>query len=248
MLEGLNSAAAGMAAQQQRMDAASNDLANANTTGYKSVRVGFRDLLYEQAGRSSAQGVRTGAGAKAVDAGRSWGQGTFQATDRPLDVAVDGEGFLHVRLPNGQDALTRDGDLRIDGSGRLTTASGAFVLGGRSPITVPRGTAEEDVSIAADGTVLAAGRRVGRIDVMTVRSANALTPVGDNAFTTSVASGAAAAAPRSTSLQQGVLETSNVDLADAMVDMMDAQRSYSMASKAIHMQDQMMEIANGIKQ
>jgi flagellar basal-body rod protein FlgG len=247
MLEGLNSAAAGMAAQQQRMDAASNDLANANTAGYKSVRVGFRDLLYEQAGRSSAQGVRTGAGAKAVDAGRSWGQGTFQATDRTLDVAIDGEGFLRVRLPNGQDALTRDGDLRIDESGRLTTASGAFVLGGRSPITVPKGTAEEDLSIAADGTVLAAGRRVGRIDLMTVRSANALTPVGDNAFTTSAASGAAVAAPRSTSLQQGVLEASNVDMADAMVALIESQRSYQLASKAITTADEMMGIANGVK-
>jgi flagellar basal-body rod protein FlgG len=90
MLEGLNTAAAGMAAQQQRLDAVANDLANANTTGYKHQRVGFRDLVYTQAGRSSATGVATGAGAAAVDAGRSFGQGVLQRTDRPLDVAIQG--------------------------------------------------------------------------------------------------------------------------------------------------------------
>jgi flagellar basal-body rod protein FlgG len=247
MLEGLNSAAAGMAAQQQRMDAASNDLANANTTGYKSVRVGFQDLLYTQADRSSAQGVRIGAGAKTVDAGRTWAQGSFQATDQPLDVAINGEGFLHVRLPNGQDALTRDGDLSIDGLGRLTTTGGALVLSHNKPISVPKGTAEQDIAIAADGTVLAAGRRVGRMDLMTVRSPNALTPVGDNAFTTSSASGPAVAAPRTSSIQQGVLEASNVDMADAMVALIESQRSYQLASKAITTADEMMGIANQVK-
>jgi flagellar basal-body rod protein FlgG len=232
MLEGLNSAAAGMAAQQQRMDAASNDLANANTTGYKSVRVGFQDLLYQQAGRSSAQGVRTGAGAAAVDAGRSWGQGTFQATDRPLDVALNGEGFMRVRLPSGQDALTRDGGLHIDDAGRLTTPTGGLILGGKKPITIPSGTAEDQVTIGADGTV---------------RSPNALTPVGDNAFTTSTASGPPVTAPRSTTLQQGVLEASNVDMADAMVALIESQRSYQLASKAITTADEMMGIANQVK-
>jgi flagellar basal-body rod protein FlgG len=247
MLEGLNSAAAGMAAQQQRMDAASNDLANANTTGYKSVRVGFQDLLYQQAGRSSAQGVRTGAGAAAVDAGRAWSQGTFQATDRPLDVAVNGEGFMRVRLPSGQDALTRDGGLHIDDAGHLTTPTGGLILGGKKPITIPSGTADDQITIGADGSVLAAGRRVGRIDLLTVRSPNALTPVGNNAFTTSTASGPAVTAPRSTSLQQGVLEASNVDMADAMVALIESQRSYQLASKAITTADEMMGIANGVK-
>src|SRR5918996_3175248 len=119
MLQGLNTAAAGMAAQQQRMDAVSNDLANANTTGYKHVRVGFRDLVYQQAGRPAADGVRTGAGAAAVDAGRAFGQGALQRTDRSLDVAIQGEGFLRVKLPDGRDALTRDGGLHIDGLRRL---------------------------------------------------------------------------------------------------------------------------------
>jgi len=126
MLEGLNSAAAGMAAQQQRLDSVANDLANANTTGYKHGRVGFRDLIYEQAGRPAAQGVRTGHGAAAVDGGKSFGQGALQRTDRPLDVAIQGEGFLRIKLPDGRQALTRDGNLQVDGLGRLTSNTGAF--------------------------------------------------------------------------------------------------------------------------
>jgi flagellar basal-body rod protein FlgG len=244
MLEGLHSAAAGMAAQQQRMDAVANDLANANTTGYKHQRVGFRDLVYDQTGRSSAQGVRTGSGAAAVDAGRAFAQGTLQRTDRPLDVAIQGEGFLRVRLPDGRDALTRDGGLHIDGNRRLTTSTGALV---QPAITVPEGLGEDQVSIGPDGTVLAAGNRIGRLDVVTVRSQAGLLSVGNNAFVTTPASGAAVAAPRATTLSQGALEASNTDMAEAMVSMIESQRAYQLASKAISTADEMMGIANQVK-
>src|SRR5919108_636793 len=165
MLEGLHSAAAGMAAQQQRLDAVANDLANANTTGYKHVRVGFRDLVYTPAGRSSTQGPQTGAGAAAVDAGRGFAQGALQRTDQPLDVAIQGDGFLRVRLPDGRQALTRDGSLHVDGAGRLTTSSGALV---QPAITIPRSTDPSRVAIGPDGTVRAAGRVVGRIELVAV--------------------------------------------------------------------------------
>jgi flagellar basal-body rod protein FlgG len=244
MLEGLHSAAAGMAAQQQRMDAVANDLANANTTGYKHQRVGFRDLVYDQTGRSSAQGVRTGSGAAAVDVGRAFAQGTLQRTDRPLDVAIQGEGFLRVRLADGRDALTRDGGLHIDGNRRLTTSTGALV---QPAITVPEGVAEDQVSIGQDGTVLAAGNRIGRLDVVTVRSEAGLLSVGNNAFVTTAASGAAIAAPRATSLTQGALEASNTDMAEAMVSMIESQRAYQLTSKAISTADEMMGIANQVK-
>ena len=136
MLEGLNSAASGMAAQQQRLDSVANDLANANTTGYKHGRVGFRDLMYEQAGRPAAAGVQTGHGAAAVDAGKSFGQGALQRTDRSLDIAIQGEGFLRVKLADGREALTRDGNLLVDGRGRLATNTGALIQPG---ITRPQG-------------------------------------------------------------------------------------------------------------
>src|SRR5688500_6992914 len=109
MLEGLNSAAAEMAAQQQRLDAVSNDLANANTTGYKRMRVGFRDLVYTQTGRSSAQGPRTGPCAAAGDAGGAFERGVLQRTAQPYDVDIQGEGFIRVGLPDGRRPLTRDG-------------------------------------------------------------------------------------------------------------------------------------------
>jgi flagellar basal-body rod protein FlgG len=244
MLEGLHSAAAGMAAQQQRMDAVANDLANANTTGYKHQRVGFRDLVYDQTGRSSAQGVRTGSGAAAVDAGRAFAQGTLQRTDRPLDVAIQGEGFFRVRLADGREALTRDGGLHIDGNRRLTTSTGALV---QPAITVPEGTAEDDISIGPDGTVLADGTRIGQLDVLTVRSAQGLLSTGDNAFLATAASGPATAAPRATTVTQGALEASNTDMADAMVAMIESQRAFQLASKAITTADEMMGIANQVK-
>jgi flagellar basal-body rod protein FlgG len=244
MLEGLNTAAAGMAAQQQRLDSVANDLANANTTGYKHGRVGFRDLIYEQAGRSSAQGVRTGHGAAAVDAGRSFGQGALQRTDRPLDVAIQGEGFLRVKQPDGTIALTRDGSLQVDGRGRLTTGTGGLV---QPSITIPKGTDPSEVTIAQDGTVTASGRRLGRLALVSVRSPQALTPIGDNAFVTNGASGAAGPAPRGTFLTQGALEASNTDMAESMVTMIESQRAFELASRAIHTADQMWEIANGVK-
>jgi flagellar basal-body rod protein FlgG len=244
MLSGLNTAAAGMAAQQQRMDAVANDLANANTTGYKHQRVGFRDLVYEQAGRSSAQGVRTGSGAAAVDAGRAFAQGVLQRTDSPLDVAIQGEGFLRVRLADGRDALTRDGGLHLDGARQLVTASGALV---QPAITVPAGVADDQISIGPDGTVLAANQRIGKLDLVTVRSVQGLLSAGDNAFITTPASGEVVPAPGTTVVTQGALESSNTDMAAAMVSMIESQRAFQLASKAISTADEMMGIANQVK-
>ena len=244
MLEGIHSAAAGMAAQQAQLDAVANDLANANTTGYKHVRVGFKDLLYEQAGRSSTQGVREGSGARAVDAGRGWAQGALQRTDRKLDVALQGEGFLRIRLADGRQGLTRDGNLHVNGVGRLATNTGQLV---EPAITVPKGVAEDEISIGPDGTVLAAGRRIGRLEMVSVRSVQGLEPAGDNAYVASPASGPVQAAPRTTVLSQGALESSNTDMAEAMTAMIQSQRAYQLTSKAIQTADEMMGIANGVK-
>lgn len=244
MLEGLYSAAAGMAAQQQHMDAVANDLANVDTTGYKSLRLGFRDLLYTQAGKAAANNVYVGAGAAADQLGRSLEQGALQNTGRMLDVAIEGQGFFEVRLANGTTALTRDGSFQLNSAGQLVDSTGNRVL---PPITVPRGTTEDQVTIAPNGSVTVAGKQVGRLSLVTVNSPEGLTPAGDNLFTAGAASGAARPATGAT-LQQGYLEGSNVDMGDAMVAMIDAQRSFEMASKAIQMQDEMAGIANGVKQ
>jgi flagellar basal-body rod protein FlgG len=244
MLEGLYSAAAGMAAQQQRMDAVANDLANVSTTGYKKVRVGFRDLLYSQAVKAAGSGVGEGAGAAATQLGRTQEQGSLQNTGRMLDVAIQGQAFLRVRQPNGSVGLTRDGSLQLNARGQLVTSTGGRV---QPAITVPAGTSPDQISIATDGTVNVAGKTVGKLQLVTVQSPEALTPAGDNLFTARAASGAIRNA-RGATLQQGFLEGSNVDLGDAMVDMMDSQRSFQLASKAIQMQDEMAGIANGVKQ
>ena len=240
MLEGLYSAAAGMAAQQERMNALAGDLANVNTPGYKRQRVTFRDLAYQEAGRGALGGVRTGTGSAAVQAGRGQAQGALKRTDEPFDMAIVGPGFFRVRK-QGVEYLTRDGSFHANTQGQLVTSGGAILEG----VRIPRGTDPSEVSIGRNGRVTVDGRNVGTIDTVTVRNPDGLAAAGDNLFTTTALSGAAGG--NGGPIEQGVLEQSNVDMADAMVDLMDAQRSYQLASRAIQIQDQMMEVANGVK-
>ncbi len=245
MLEGLRAAATGMTAQQRRMDALSNDIANVNTTGYKHERTSFRDLVASQTGLGGAAGVSAGAGAAAESIGRGWGQGALQSTGQPLDVAIQGDGFLQVKLPDGRSALTRDGALQVDARGRLATSDGALLA---PPVTLPQGMSPDELTIASDGTLFAQGKPLGRLTVVTVAAPHQLDEAGDGRYTTNAASGAVRAAATGTMITQGALEMSNVDLGDAMVDMMAAQRGFQMASQAVRTQDQMLSIANGIKQ
>src|SRR3954447_3297029 len=244
MLEGLRTAAAGMIAQQQQLDAISNDLANANTNGYKRLRVGFSDLLYEQGGRPTAAGADLGTGARAIERGRDFEQGDLRQTDRPLDIALEGQGFFKIKLPDGRQALSRDGDLHIDGKRRLTNQAGALV---QPAITIPQGVEESQIFFDPDGTVRAAGKVVGKLSLVNVRSPQNLAPAGENAFLTTAASGNATAASAATVVKQGALEGSNTDMAESMVKMIDAQRTYQLASKAVQTADQMMEIPNRVK-
>jgi flagellar basal-body rod protein FlgG len=243
LLEGLYTAAAGMAAQQQRMDHLANDVANVNTAGYKHVRTGFRDLMYQQEGRGAANTVTAGAGSATQIVGRSFAQGALQQTGQPLDVALQGPGFLQVRTQDGQNALTRNGSLRITNTGQLVNADGNAIV---PAINIPAGTDPNSISVASDGTISANNQTFGRLTVVDVRSPQALTSIGDNLFVANAQSGAPRAV-NTTSFAGGYLEGSNVELSDAMVDMMDSQRAYELASKAIHQQDEMMGIANGIK-
>ena len=241
MLEGMYTAAAGMAAQQQRLGALSNDLANINTTGYKRSRVAFRDLVYVPAGAGTAPGIQEGAGAAATMVGRGAAQGALQRTDRKLDIAIDGPGFLRVRRGDGTQVLTRDGALTLDGRGRIVTSNGHL-----TGVQVPPGTTEEDIEIQIDGSVSASGRTVGRLDLVSVRAVDGLMGNGDNTLSVTTASGPATT-DRRVEVKGGALEASNVDMADAMTEMMEAQRAFELASRAIRMHDQLLEIANGVK-
>ena len=246
MLEGMYSAAAGMAAQQQRLDAVANDLANVNTAGYKHVRLAFRDLIYAAGARGADKTVKFGAGAAASVIGRSVAQGALRNTGQPLDVALQGPGFLSVLDPNGKPALTRDGALRIDGRNRLVAGGAGLVL--QPTITVPAGTAPQDVHISPSGSVNVAGKVIGQIQVVSVPAPSQLAGGPDNTFSVTRASGPATPLKAGeTEISQGMLESSNTDVSDAMVDMIDAQRGYQLASKAIQVQDQILEIANGVK-
>jgi flagellar basal-body rod protein FlgG len=245
MLEGLRTAAAGMLAQQQKLDAVANDLANANTNGYKRLRVGFSDLLYERGGRpTTSDNAQLGTGARIVHNGRQFEQGNLQNTGEPLNVGIEGDGFIKVKLSDGRQALTRDGDLHIDGNGRIVTSFGGIV---QPQITIPNNVQPSKITIAQDGAVTAAGQAVGRIALATVRSPQNLESAGENAFVTSARSGNAVAAPAASVIRQGTLEASNTDVSVAMTDMIEAQRTYQLTSKAIQTADQMMEIANGVK-
>ena len=159
-----------MAAQQQKLDAVANDLANTNTTGYKQVRVGFTDLLYSQAGRPAANGVELGTGAKAVNVGRNFEQGGLQQTGQPLDVAIQGDGFFKVKINDGRTVLTRDGDLHTDANGNLVNNAGLL----QPKITIPKGVTEDQISIATDGTVTAGGTKVGTIALFKVANPQGL--------------------------------------------------------------------------
>jgi flagellar basal-body rod protein FlgG len=243
MLDGLYSAASGMAAQQEQLDALANDMSNMSTPGYQATRVGFHDLLYSSGGVSSGSTVATGAGAAAQIVGRSQVQGSIQQTNQPLDVAIIGEGYIEVRRPDGTIGLTRNGVLQTDAQGRLTTNTGMLLA---PPIKIPKGVAPGDVHIGRDGTVSAGARKLGKITLVTVPAPDQLLADGDSVFSATAASGAIRRATGAT-LQQGATEASNVDVADTMVGMIDAQQGYSMASRAIGFEDQMLQIANQIK-
>jgi flagellar basal-body rod protein FlgG len=243
MLEGMYTAAAGMAAQQSRLDAVANDLANASTTGYKRVRMAYRDLAYTQGAEGATNAIRLGGGAAAQMIGRDEQQGATQDTGRSLDIAIQGPGFIQVRN-GGQQWLTRDGNLQLDAQGRLALQDGSLL---DPPITVPKGTQPDQVSVGGDGTVSVVGKKVGQIRLVAVPNPAGLDGGAENRFQVSGASGPLSAAPRTTTVQSGVLEASNVDMGDAMADMMDAQRSFELASKAIQVADQALEIANGVK-
>lgn len=243
MLQGLYAAASGMEAQQTQFDAIANDMANLDTPGYQAQDVGFQDLLYSSGGGATGSTIATGTGAVAAVVGRSQQQGAIQQTGRSLDVAIVGAGYLQVRRNDGSIGLTRNGALELDSAGELTNQDGNPLV---PPIKLPKGVQSDKVSIAATGEVTADGRKLGQITVVTVPAPDQLQPDGDSMFSVTAGSGTTRVAAGS-SLQQGALEGSNVDIAATMADMVNAERTYQMSSQAIQYQDQMLQIANGIK-
>jgi flagellar basal-body rod protein FlgG len=241
MLEGLYSAAAGMSAQQEQLNAISNDLANLSTSGYKSERVAFSDLLYNpvvMAGTESS----AGGGARAEVIGRSQSEGALQETGNPFDLAIEGEGYFQVTRADGQKVLTRNGTFSPDASGTLVNAEGNRLT---PPIKLPAGVAPSEVSIGPTGTVSVGTRTLGQIKLVTVTSPEHLLSDGASEFTTTAASGAPH--PATGAIRQGALEMSNVNMGSEMALLVNTQRAFQMGSTAIQDESQMMSIANQLR-
>jgi flagellar basal-body rod protein FlgG len=242
MLQGLYAAASGMEAQQTQLDAISNDVANSDTAGYQSTVVGFHDLLYGTDGQPTGAAT-VGSGAAADTIGYSQIEGSLNVTNNPLDVAILGPGYMEVRQPDGTVGLTRNGTLQISGEGQLTTSEGMPL---QPPITLPKGTDASKVEISATGTVTVSGQKVGTIAIVNVPAPNQLVASGNSVLSPSAASGSIKPVTGS-SFQQGALEQSNVDLNAEMTQMMQAEQTYDIASKAISFETQMGQIASTLK-
>lgn len=237
MSDGIYAAASGLEAQQAQLDSISNDIANSNTVGYRTQRVGFQDLLY-----ATEQGVPVGGGVGVLSGGLSTQPGSLVETGDSLSLAIQGDGFFQVKLATGETALTRSGDFHLDAKRQLVTSSGDLL---QPPLTIPATVDASTISISATGAVTSGTTALGKISLVTVPAPGALTPVGSGVYLANANSGKAV--PAKGEIIQGSLEGSNVDLATAMVQMIEAQRAYQMASTALKTQDQMMELANGIR-
>jgi flagellar basal-body rod protein FlgF len=236
---GLYIAASGMIAEQVRQDQLANDLANASTPGYKadsSEQASFSDLLLWNSNTGAAVGSLS-MGSRITRVVTDLSQGPLQNTGDPLDVALDGPGFLAVSTGSGV-RYTRDGQLVVDGEGRLATDTGDLVLGtSGSPITVGQSTDPSTISIDSRGTVKVGTRTVGTLAVMSLTGA---TKQGDTLFT-----GSPGVRPAGTTVQQGFLEGSGVQPAEAMVDMIVSFRSYETTQRAIQTIDTELGKASG---
>ncbi|MCF7966583.1 flagellar basal-body rod protein FlgG [Methylobacter sp. Wu8] len=244
----------GLDAQQTRMAVISNNLANVNTIGFKKDRAMFDDLMYQnirQVGGDTTQniqaptGTQLGTGVKTVSTEKVHTQGNVQQTDNALDVAINGRGFLPILMPNGETNYTRDGSLKLDSTGQLVTSGGLTL---NPAITVPADAMS--VTIGTDGTVSAllpgttAPSNLGQIQLANFINPTGLQAVGDNLYRESAASGAPILGTPGQgeygTLNQGSLETSNVNVVEELVNMIEAQRAYEMNSKAISTADQML--------
>jgi len=245
----------GLEAQQTQMDVISNNLANVSTSGFKRSRAVFEDLLYQtmrQPGAQSSQqtqlpsGLQLGTGVRPVATERIFTQGNLQKTDNDKDVAIQGEGFFQVLMPDGTTAYTRDGSLQRDNQGQLVTSSG-FVV--QPAITVPANA--QSMTIARDGTVsvtqpgTAAATQIGTLQVVTFINPAGLESKGENLYVETAASGNPNANTPGTNgaglLIQGYVETSNVNVVEELVSMIQTQRAYEINSKAITTSDQMLQ-------
>ncbi|WP_455556908.1 flagellar basal-body rod protein FlgG [Comamonas sp.] len=254
MMNSLWIAKTGMTSQQNKMDVTSHNLANVSTTGYKRQNAIFEDLMYQNMRQVGAQadeqnmlptGMHLGLGVRTVATTRNFTQGTPTETSKELDVAINGNGFFQIQMPDGTTAYTRDGTFTRDANGQMVTSSGYPLLDG---ITIPADATK--VSISKSGLVSAtiagnpAPQQIGQLNTASFINPAGLEPIGENLYRESAASGAPQAGQPGTNnlgtVMQGFLESSNVNVVEELVSMIQTQRAYEMNSKAISTSDQML--------
>ncbi len=247
----------GLDAQQTRMSVISNNLANVNTTGFKQSRAAFEDLLYQnvrQAGGQSSQdtilpsGLMLGTGVRTVATEKIFTQGNLVQTDNALDVAIQGQGFFQVLRPDGGLGYSRAGNFQTDAQGQLVTSNGYQI---QPAITIPEDA--QTITVGTDGVISvmqpgqATPTQVGQIQLADFINPAGLMPAGENMYQETAASGAPQIGNPGLnglgSVQQGALETSNVNVVEEMVNMIESQRAYEMNSKVISAVDQMLQYA-----
>lgn len=249
-----------MSAQESKLDAISNNLANSGTSGYKRQDAEFEDLLYQNlrspgataGGGIAPTGIQVGSGARVVATSRNFSQGSLQQTGNPLDLAIEGNGFFTVLRPSGEQAYTRSGNLKLDAQGRMVTSDGLPI---EPAITVPSDATR--VTIASDGTVSAtqAGQTnattLGQIQVVTFPNPGGLNAIGHNMYEGSSAAGEPSRGNPGVegrgSILQGSIEGSNVDVVSEMIGLIRAQRAYEVNSKVIQTADEMLRNATQVK-
>jgi flagellar basal-body rod protein FlgG len=257
-MRALHTAATGMMAQEMNVQVISNNVANMRTTGFKRQRVNFQDLLYEQHRRAGAPtsdqnnqlpaGVFVGSGVKTVSTPRLMGQGNISPTEKPYDMAVRGEGFFRIALPDGRTAYTRDGTFELDSQGRLVTSEGNLVDPG---ITVPNNATSVSINAAGVVNALIPGnqqpQQIGQVTLARFVNKTGLESIGDNLYLETAASGPAIeGAPGSEgfgNVQQGYVEESNVNAVTEISALIAAQRAYELNARVVTASDQMLNAA-----
>lgn len=255
MFSSLWIAKTGLDAQQTQMDVISNNLANASTTGFKTSRASFQDLMYQNEGQPGSQtteqtqsptGLLLGTGVKVVGSEKLFTQGAVTQTGNSLDVAIQGNGFIQVSLPDGTVAYTRDGSLHQDSTGQIVTGDGYPLV---PSITLPANV--NSITIGTDGTVSVtsngstAPTQVGVVQLANFVNPAGLQPMGQNLYLETQSSGTAQTGQPGINgmgtLQQGSLESSNTNVVEEMVNMIQAQRTYEMNSKSVSAVDDMLQ-------
>jgi flagellar basal-body rod protein FlgG len=260
MFRSLHVAATGMSAQETKLDTIANNLANADTVGYKRQEAEFEDLLYQNVkaagpvgnGAIGPTGVQLGAGARIVATARFFSQGAMLQTGNPLDVAIEGNGFVAVTRPTGELGYTRAGTLKLDAQGRMVTSDGLPI---EPPINIPPDATS--ITIGPDGSVSVTQPSnttpnvVGQIQLATFPNPGGLNPLGHNLFAATASSGdAITGIPGKDgrgSLLQGSLESSNVEVVQEMIGLIRTQRAYEINSKVVAAADEMLRNATQMR-